>query len=172
VGRAIRGHARPKTCWGSFFHVHFNVRRAAAVWERYPLGRRPGHEAEYEYEHRAGAARERKHRAAARRRGQHHGSDILRYPDSKGATGGDRGSRSWRRKGEGEQTIRRTEQSSQRTWGGSAYFKGTHRQSAVSPVTGPRRAEQRIRAGARLRLAKRQPKQPLDGVDAQPTTRC
>ena len=111
------------------------MRRAAAVWERYPLGGRPGHEAEYQDEQRAGAARERKHRAAARRRRQHHGSDILRYPESKGVTGGDRGSSSWRREGEREQTIiRQTAQSPQRTWGGSAYFKGTHRLSAVSPV--------------------------------------
>ena len=156
MGGAIRGHARPKTCRdSSFFHVHFNVRRAAAVWERYPLGRRPGHEAEYEEEHRAGAARERKHRAAARRRRQHHSSDILRYPNSKGATGGDRGSRSWRRKGKGEQTIRRTEQSSNGLGGAQHILKGPIGCQPSAQLRGPRRAEQRIRTGARLRLAKK-----------------
>ena len=121
--------------------------RSAAVWEGYPLWSRPGHESKDKDQDETGAARQRKHWAAGPRRWQHHLEVVC--PDSsskknKGKTGGSSGN-GWLRKGNADK------QASQRARGSGALhvLKGpVSRQPNGQGVQ-----EQRVRVGARLRLA-------------------
>ena len=66
--------------------------------ERYPLGRRPGHEAKDEYQKHAGGARQHKHGPAGARRRQHHGAGGILFKEQRSdSASSDSG---WVRKGE------------------------------------------------------------------------